>query len=100
MDSQKNNKSAIVTTSASLLAQQDDRSTMSVMKDVQGLGAALKYGVELEAAKKIKRLPFLRSSHLMEDVLRGEDGPTIDAGNAFAEFQLDEQVMNRSMFLN
>jgi proteasome maturation protein len=46
---------------------------MAMLRNAQGLHAPLRLKMELEAAKKVGRLPFLPSSGLMNDVLTGRD---------------------------
>jgi len=47
--------------------------SMFILRKEVGLGTPLKIGMELHAARQIKRLPFLQSSNIMEDVLLGRD---------------------------
>lgn len=49
------------------------RLEMNMLRNTQGLHAPLKIAMELKAASKIGRLPFLPSSNLMSDVLLGRD---------------------------
>ncbi|KAE8747772.1 hypothetical protein FOCC_FOCC005384 [Frankliniella occidentalis] len=49
------------------------RMEMNMLRNTQGLHAPLKMAMELKAAQKIGRLPFLPSSNLMSDVLMGRD---------------------------
>ena len=44
-----------------------------MLRNTQGLHAPLRINMELNAAKKIGRLPFLPSSGFMTDVLTGRD---------------------------
>lgn len=44
-----------------------------MLRNVQGLHAPLRIGMELKAAKKIGRLPFLPSSNVMCESLTGRD---------------------------
>lgn len=46
---------------------------MAILRNTQGLHAPLKLSMELKAANKIGRLPFLPSSNLMSEVLTGRD---------------------------
>jgi len=46
---------------------------MSMLRRELGMGMPLKMSMELHACRQIKRLPFLQSSNLMEDVLLGRD---------------------------
>ena len=46
---------------------------MSQLKLSQGLYAPFKINMEIEFAKKVGRLPCLRSSNLMLSVLKGTD---------------------------
>lgn len=46
---------------------------MTILRNTQGLHAPLKLSMEMKAANKIGRLPFLPSSNLMSDVLTGRD---------------------------
>ncbi|XP_043522769.1 proteasome maturation protein-like, partial [Frieseomelitta varia] len=43
-----------------------------LLRNTQGLHAPIRLAMELKAAEKIGRLPFLPSSHMMKDVL-GKD---------------------------
>ncbi|XP_077592174.1 proteasome maturation protein [Stigmatopora nigra] len=45
----------------------------STLRNIQGLHAPLKLQMEYRAAKQIQRLPFLPSSNLALDILRGTD---------------------------
>ncbi|XP_034251082.1 proteasome maturation protein [Thrips palmi] len=49
------------------------RMEMNMLRNTQGLHAPLKMAMELKAAHKVGRLPFLPSSNLMADVLLGRD---------------------------
>lgn len=49
------------------------RMEMNMLRNTQGLHAPLKMAMELKAARKVGRLPFLSSSNLMSDVLLGRD---------------------------
>lgn len=57
----------------------EDKLALAHMNYAQGLGASLRYANELRAVQQTGRLPFLKSSKLHEDVLRG----TLGAGNGF-----------------
>lgn len=46
---------------------------MNMLRNTQGLHAPMKMAMELKAARKVGRLPFLQSSNLMADVLLGRD---------------------------
>ncbi|XP_069678661.1 proteasome maturation protein [Periplaneta americana] len=46
---------------------------MMMLRNTQGLHVPLRLNMELQAAKKIGRLPFLPSSGFMADVLTGRD---------------------------
>lgn len=46
---------------------------MSILRNTQGLHAPMRLKMELNAASKIGRLPFLPSSNIMIDVLTGRD---------------------------
>lgn len=46
---------------------------MSLLRNTQGLHAPLKIAMELKAANKVGRFPFLESSNIMRDVLTGTD---------------------------
>lgn len=46
---------------------------MKILQNAQGLHAPLRISMELNAAKKIGRLPFLSSSNVMFDSLTGRD---------------------------
>lgn len=46
---------------------------MVMLRNIQGLHAPMRLAMELKAADKIGRLPFLQSSMMMRDVLLGRD---------------------------
>ena len=46
---------------------------MLVLRNTQGLHAPMKLAMEIKAAEKVGRLPFLPSSNIMRDVLLGYD---------------------------
>ncbi|CAK9796529.1 Proteasome maturation protein [Anthophora plagiata] len=50
-----------------------NRMNMVLLRNTQGLHAPMRLAMELKAAEKIGRLPFLPSSNLMRDVLLGKD---------------------------
>ncbi|KAM3860315.1 proteasome maturation protein [Diretmus argenteus] len=50
-----------------------DRMNLSTLRNIQGLHAPLKLQMETRAARQIQRLPFLQSSNLALDTLRGND---------------------------
>ena len=50
-----------------------DRMNMVLLRNTQGLHAPMRIAMELKAAGKIGRLPFLQSSCMMKDVLLGRD---------------------------
>uniref|UniRef100_A0AAQ5ZHR2 Proteasome maturation protein n=2 Tax=Amphiprion TaxID=80969 RepID=A0AAQ5ZHR2_AMPOC len=50
-----------------------DKMNFSTLRNIQGLHAPLKLQMEYRAARQIQRLPFLQSSHLALDTLRGSD---------------------------
>lgn len=50
-----------------------ERMNMTMLRNIQGLHAPLRLTMELQATKKIGRLPFLPSSGFMSDVLTGRD---------------------------
>lgn len=54
-------------------AENRERMQMIMLRNTQGLHAPLRISMELQAAKKVGRLPFLSSSGFMSDVLRGRD---------------------------
>ncbi|CAH1182651.1 unnamed protein product [Phyllotreta striolata] len=75
---------------------------MTVLRNIQGIHAPLRIAVEMKAAKKIGRLPFLPSSNIMHDVLTGNDfdiGPK-DVFNTSEFMELSGQphaVMEKSL---
>lgn len=75
----------------------DDKLNLGHMKYAQGSGASLRYANELAAVQKVGRLPFLKSSHLHEDVLRGNLGP----GTGFLDMlgEDEEKAPSRLAFL-
>ena len=46
---------------------------LTVLRNTQGLHAPLRLSMELKAADRVGRLPFLSSSNLMRDTLLGKD---------------------------
>ncbi|XP_073439251.1 proteasome maturation protein [Dendrobates tinctorius] len=50
-----------------------DNVSFSSLRNIQGLHAPLKLQMEFKAAKQIQRLPFLQSSNIALDTLRGND---------------------------
>ncbi|XP_062867375.1 proteasome maturation protein [Trichomycterus rosablanca] len=50
-----------------------DKMNLSTLRNIQGLHAPLKLQMEYRAARQIQRLPFLPSSNLALDTLRGTD---------------------------
>ncbi|KAG7216763.1 hypothetical protein INR49_021160 [Caranx melampygus] len=50
-----------------------DKMNFSTLRNIQGLHAPLKLQMEYRAARQIQRLPFLQSSNLALDTLRGSD---------------------------
>lgn len=75
----------------------EDNFAMKNMKYAQGIGAAIRYANELHAVKQTNRLPFLQSSRLHEDVLRGNLG----AGTGFRDMfgESEEHCSSRLAFL-
>ncbi|XP_050300194.1 proteasome maturation protein [Anthonomus grandis grandis] len=53
--------------------QNADKMNMQVLRNIQGLHAPLKIAMELQSAKKIGHLPFLKSSNVMLESLTGRD---------------------------
>lgn len=54
-------------------AENKERMNMAMLRNIQGLHAPLQLTMELQAANKIGRLPFLPSSGFMSDILMGRD---------------------------
>ncbi|KAK9527960.1 hypothetical protein VZT92_014467 [Zoarces viviparus] len=50
-----------------------DKMNFSTLRNIQGLHAPMKLQMEYRAARQIQRLPFLQSSNLALDILRGND---------------------------
>ncbi|KAG8283648.1 hypothetical protein J6590_011016 [Homalodisca vitripennis] len=50
-----------------------DATQMTVLRNTQGLHAPLRLTMERRAAQQVGRLPFLPSSNLQLEVLRGDD---------------------------
>ncbi|KAM9775238.1 proteasome maturation protein [Syngnathus typhle] len=50
-----------------------DKMNFSTLRNIQGLHGPLKLQMEYRAARQIQRLPFLPSSNLALDTLRGTD---------------------------
>ncbi|OXU29152.1 hypothetical protein TSAR_006554, partial [Trichomalopsis sarcophagae] len=51
----------------------NERMEMLMLRNTQGLHAPMRLAMEIKAAEKIGRLPFLPSSNLMRDVILGRD---------------------------
>jgi len=75
----------------------EDKFNMENMKFAQGPGASLRYATELRAVQQTSRLPFLPSSKLHEDVLRGKLGPGMAFNDIFG--QHEESRPSRLAFL-
>ncbi|XP_007426953.1 proteasome maturation protein [Python bivittatus] len=50
-----------------------DKMNFSTLRSIQGLHAPLKLQMEFRAVKQVQRLPFLHSSNLSLDILKGND---------------------------
>ncbi|XP_018616359.1 proteasome maturation protein [Scleropages formosus] len=50
-----------------------DKMNFSTLRNIQGLHAPLKLQMEYRATRQIQRLPFLQSSNIALDTLRGND---------------------------
>ncbi|KAB0347201.1 hypothetical protein FD754_012058 [Muntiacus muntjak] len=50
-----------------------DKMNFSTLRNIQGLFAPLKLQMEFEAGQQVQRLPFLPSSNLSLDILRGNN---------------------------
>ncbi|KAK9402380.1 proteasome maturation protein [Crotalus adamanteus] len=50
-----------------------DKMNFSTLRNIQGLHAPLKLQMEFKAVKQIQSLPFLHSSNLALDILKGND---------------------------
>ncbi|XP_054569152.1 proteasome maturation protein-like [Eptesicus fuscus] len=50
-----------------------DKMNFSTLRNIRGLFAPLKLQMEFKAVQQAQRLPFLPSSHLSLDILRGDD---------------------------
>ncbi|XP_027671465.2 proteasome maturation protein isoform X3 [Falco biarmicus] len=50
-----------------------DKTNFATLRNIQGLHAPLKLQMELRAVKQVQRLPFLYSSNIALDTLRGND---------------------------
>ncbi|XP_006012796.1 proteasome maturation protein [Latimeria chalumnae] len=50
-----------------------DKMNFTTLRNIQGLHAPLKLQMEYKAVKQIQRLPFLPSSNIALDILRGND---------------------------
>ncbi|XP_057390606.1 proteasome maturation protein-like [Balaenoptera acutorostrata] len=53
-----------------------DKMNFSTLRNIQGLFAPLKLQMEFKAVQQVQRLPFLPSSNLSLDILRGNDETT------------------------
>nr|CAD7460900.1 unnamed protein product [Timema tahoe] len=59
--------------SEKMYAKNKELMHMTMLRNLQGLHAPLRLTMELRAAEKVGRLPFLPSSNFMRDVLSGRD---------------------------
>ncbi|KAM5181873.1 proteasome maturation protein [Mantella aurantiaca] len=50
-----------------------EKVSFSTLRNIQGLHAPLKLQMEFQAVKQVQRLPFLQSSNIALDTLRGND---------------------------
>ncbi|XP_010215085.1 PREDICTED: proteasome maturation protein [Tinamus guttatus] len=50
-----------------------DKTNFATLRNIQGLHAPLKLQMEFKAVKQVQRLPFLHSSNIALDTLRGND---------------------------
>ncbi|NWQ79142.1 POMP protein, partial [Columbina picui] len=50
-----------------------DKTNFATLRNIQGLHASLKLQMEFRAVKQVQRLPFLHSSNIALDTLRGND---------------------------
>ncbi|XP_010073037.1 PREDICTED: proteasome maturation protein, partial [Pterocles gutturalis] len=50
-----------------------DKTNFATLRNIQGLHAPLKLQMEFRAVKQVQRLPFLHSSNVALDTLRGND---------------------------
>lgn len=81
------NRNTVSTNQSSFNLLPEDKLALGHMKYAQGLGASLRYANELRAVQQTGRLPFLKSSKLHEDVLRGNLGP----GSGFKDMFGDQE---------
>ncbi|XP_017674063.1 PREDICTED: proteasome maturation protein [Lepidothrix coronata] len=50
-----------------------DKTNFTTLRNIQGIHAPLKLQMEFRAVKQVQRLPFLHSSNMALDTLRGND---------------------------
>ncbi|KAJ7401209.1 Proteasome maturation protein [Pitangus sulphuratus] len=50
-----------------------DKTNFATLRNIQGIHAPLKLQMEFRAVKQVQRLPFLHSSNVALDTLRGND---------------------------
>ncbi|NWR87869.1 POMP protein, partial [Furnarius figulus] len=50
-----------------------DKTNLATLRNIQGIHAPLKLQMEFRAVKQVQRLPFLHSSNMALDTLRGND---------------------------
>ncbi|KAF4788068.1 Proteasome maturation protein [Turdus rufiventris] len=50
-----------------------DKTNFATLRNIQGIHAPLKLQMEFRAVKQVQRLPFLHSSNIAMDILRGND---------------------------
>ncbi|XP_012882717.1 PREDICTED: proteasome maturation protein [Dipodomys ordii] len=50
-----------------------DKMNFATLRNIQGLYAPLKLQMEFKAVQQVQRLPFLQSSNLSLDILKGND---------------------------
>ncbi|XP_030056208.1 proteasome maturation protein [Microcaecilia unicolor] len=51
----------------------EEKTNFSTLRNIQGIHAPLKLQMEYKAVKQVQRLPFLQSSNIALDTLRGND---------------------------
>ncbi|XP_032718239.1 proteasome maturation protein-like [Lontra canadensis] len=65
-----------------------DKMNFSTLSNIQGLFAPLKLQMEVKAVQQVQRLPFLPSSNLLLDILRGNDETIEDILNDLSQSEL------------
>lgn len=74
-------------------AQRELETNLQLLRRNEGLAAPTRIMMEMQAYRKVGRLPFLKSSRVHLDVIAGRD-ETIDFGDYFGAEEFSEKMYN------